>query len=75
MNTLDLDLFFPKEKLQLIKIEQTKDTIHIYLKSKTKSCVCPKCGQSTEYYGAAEPPISSHKFIIKEYKNVKRTIV
>lgn len=32
MNTLDLDLFFPKEKLQLIKIEQTKDAIHIYLK-------------------------------------------
>ena len=50
MNTFDLDSFFPKDKLQLIKIEQTKDTIHIYLKSKTKSCVCPKCGQSTEEY-------------------------
>ena len=37
MNTLDLDSFFPKEKLQLIKVEQTNDIIHIYLKSKTKS--------------------------------------
>lgn len=50
MNTFDLDSFFPKEKLQLIKAEQTNDIIHIYLKSKTKSCVCPKCGQSTEEY-------------------------
>ena len=48
MNTFDLDSFFPKDKLQLIKVEQTKETIHIYLKSITKSCVCPKCGQSTE---------------------------
>lgn len=46
MNTFDLDSFFPKDKLQLIKVEQTKETIHIYLKSITKSCVCPKCGQS-----------------------------
>lgn len=50
MNTFDLDSFFPKDKLQLIKVEQTKETIHIYLKSITKSCVCPKCGQSTEEY-------------------------
>lgn len=50
MNTFNLDSFFPKEKLQLIKAEQTNDIIHIYLKSKTKSCVCPKCGQSTEEY-------------------------
>lgn len=50
MNTFDLDSFFPKEKLQLIKAEQTNGIIHIYLESKTKSCVCPKCGQSTEEY-------------------------
>lgn len=50
MNTFDLNSFFPKDKFQLTKVEQTKETIHIYLKSKTKSFVCPKCGQSTEEY-------------------------
>ncbi len=30
MNTFDLDSFFPKEKLQLIKAEQTNDIIHIH---------------------------------------------
>ena len=39
MKVFDLDSFFPKDKLQLTKVEQTKETIHIYLKSKTKSCV------------------------------------
>lgn len=52
MNTLDLDLLFPKDKIELTKIEQAKETIHIYLKSKTKSCVGLKCGQATkEYHG------------------------
>ncbi len=32
MNTFDLDSFFPKDKLQLTTVEQTKETIHIYLK-------------------------------------------
>lgn len=50
MNTLDLNSFFPEDALQLTKVEQTEGTIQIYLKSKTKSCVCPKCGQATEQY-------------------------
>lgn len=50
MNTFDLDSFFPKDKLQLAKVGQTKETIHIYLRSKTKSCVCLKCSQFTEEY-------------------------
>lgn len=50
MNTLDLNSFFPEDLLQVTKTERTKETIHIYLKSKTQNCVCPKCGQSTEQY-------------------------
>lgn len=41
MNTFDLDSFFSKDKLQLTKVEQTKETIHIYLKSKTKDVSVP----------------------------------
>ena len=29
MNTFDLNSFFPKDKFQLTKVEQTKETIHI----------------------------------------------
>ena len=50
MNKLNLNSFFPEDMLQLTKVEQTEEAIHIYLKSKTKNCVCPKCGQSTEQY-------------------------
>lgn len=35
MNTLDLNSFFPEDLLQVTKTERTKETIHIYLKSKT----------------------------------------
>ncbi|MCR1843268.1 transposase [Murimonas intestini] len=50
MNKLDLELFFPEDKLQITKVEQTETVIHIYLRSQTKSCICPKCGHFTEQY-------------------------
>lgn len=50
MNTLDLNSLFPEDTLQLTKVEQIEGIIHIYLKSKTKRCVCPRGGQFTEEY-------------------------
>lgn len=50
MNKLNLNSFFPEDMLQLTKVESIEETIHIYLKSKTKSCACSKCRQSTEQY-------------------------
>lgn len=50
MNKLNLNSFFPEDLLQLTKVEPIEETIYIYLKSKTKSCACSKCGQSTEQY-------------------------
>lgn len=50
MNTLNLNAFFPEDMLQITEITQTEKAMHIFLKSKTESCICPKCGHFTEQY-------------------------
>lgn len=42
--------FFPKDMLQITEVNQKEKATHIYLKSETKSCNCPKCGQLMEQY-------------------------
>lgn len=52
MNKLNISTFFPEDMLQIAEVNQKEKATHIYLKSETKSCNCPKCGQLTEqYYG------------------------
>lgn len=50
MNKLDLCAFFPEDMLQITEVIQKEKIMHIYLKSETKNCNCPKCGQLTEQY-------------------------
>lgn len=50
MNKLDISVFFPVNMLQITEMKQTEKTIHIYLKSKARSCNCHQCGQLTEQY-------------------------
>lgn len=50
MNKLDISTFFPEDMLQITETIQKENAIHIYLKSITRNCNCPKCGQLTEQY-------------------------
>ena len=50
MNKMNLDIFYPKDQLQIIKIELEEPELHIYMKSRTTGAICPKCGQFTDYY-------------------------
>ena len=50
MNKLNLGVLFPEDMLQITEVNQKEKATHIYLKSETKSCNCPKCGQLTEQY-------------------------
>lgn len=50
MNKLDISTFFSEDMLQITETIQKENTIHIYLKSITKSSNCPKCGRLREKY-------------------------
>jgi len=50
MNKLDLEAFFPEGVLQITEVKLTEKIIDIYLKSKSKGCNCPTCGQPAEQY-------------------------
>ena len=50
MNKLHLEPFFPEGMLQITEVKLTEKIIDIYLKSKTKGCNYPKCGQLAEQY-------------------------
>lgn len=45
-SNISLSLFYP-ENLEIKSIDEEEKCIHIVMKSKTKSCDCPKCKQST----------------------------
>lgn len=49
---LNLDGFFPKDCFEIKKAERKNAGVHIYLKSITHSCRCPKCGmETTQFHG------------------------
>ena len=51
-STIDLQNFFPIDKLKITNISEDKTTIKISLKSQTNNCICPKCNTvSTKYHG------------------------
>jgi len=45
-SNISLSLFYP-ENLEIKSIDEGEKCIHIVMKSKTKSCDCPKCKQNT----------------------------
>jgi len=50
--SIDLTQLFPLNKLEIKSVNNTKKSVIIKLKSKTKRCECPKCHtQSQNYHG------------------------
>ena len=49
--TLEIQQFFPND-LQIQKIETTSDTVYIWMKSRTRSIICPKCKKECTIYHA-----------------------
>ena len=50
VDTSFLNAFYPEESLKISNVIQGKDKIIIRMKSITKCCTCPKCGQTTTSY-------------------------
>lgn len=49
-NSLCLDEFYPNDYLKITDIDQKPENIVIQMKSVTSSCICPKCGCTTDKY-------------------------
>lgn len=44
-NTLVLDHYFPSDVLKITEVIET-DKVIIYMKSLSRTCVCPRCHQT-----------------------------
>lgn len=51
-SSIDLQIFFPYNKLKITNIVQDTKVIKINLKSQSNNCVCPSCNTiSNKYHG------------------------
>ena len=48
-NTLVLDHYFPSDVLKITEVIET-DKVIIYMKSLSRTCVCPRCHQTLKHY-------------------------